>query len=362
MAFISNTGLENLKKYKYVSGGYSYLDNKINPFWIFVSELYPTWLAPNLITFIGFITMILACIFQVFADMTLTQEIPTWTFYFMAFAIFAYQTLDATDGKQARRTQSSSPLGQLFDHGCDSFIMQFFIIGAAQATLMDRDTLFYFQFFCQIGLWAINQKEYYTGVLHTHLANFGVTELELVAISVQLFSAIFGQSAWHNKIFGFNLYKIVTTTILGAAIISDIFLFFSNIFKSQKPLRVFSEWIPLFLFWTLQFVWFSSPIYSQLAGPLLINFGIILSSIVCKTIVCSTTKDQTPLFHLEMLPFIIISLLTFFIPFSLEHLKILFWIQFISTIVLTLLFIKNVINQITTYLNISCFTIKKKEN
>lgn len=41
MSFISNNGLENLKKYKYVSGGYSYLDNKINPFWVFVSELYP---------------------------------------------------------------------------------------------------------------------------------------------------------------------------------------------------------------------------------------------------------------------------------------------------------------------------------
>lgn len=31
------------------------------------------------------------------------------------------QTLDAIDGKQARRTNTSSPLGQLFDHGCDSF-------------------------------------------------------------------------------------------------------------------------------------------------------------------------------------------------------------------------------------------------
>lgn len=28
-----------------------------------------------------------------------------------------WQTLDALDGKQARRTGSSSPLGQLFDHG-----------------------------------------------------------------------------------------------------------------------------------------------------------------------------------------------------------------------------------------------------
>jgi phosphatidylglycerophosphate synthase len=33
--------------------------------------------------------------------------------------LFIYQTLDAIDGKQARRTKSNSPLGELFDHGCD---------------------------------------------------------------------------------------------------------------------------------------------------------------------------------------------------------------------------------------------------
>lgn len=30
------------------------------------------------------------------------------------------QTLDALDGKQARRTGSSSSFGELFDHGCDA--------------------------------------------------------------------------------------------------------------------------------------------------------------------------------------------------------------------------------------------------
>lgn len=28
--------------------------------------------------------------------------------------------MDAIDGKQARRTGTSSPLGELFDHGCDA--------------------------------------------------------------------------------------------------------------------------------------------------------------------------------------------------------------------------------------------------
>jgi phosphatidylglycerophosphate synthase len=34
------------------------------------------------------------------------------------------QTFDAVDGKQARRTNSSSPLGELFDHGISkSFLL-----------------------------------------------------------------------------------------------------------------------------------------------------------------------------------------------------------------------------------------------
>lgn len=30
------------------------------------------------------------------------------------------QTMDNADGKQARRTGTSSPMGELFDHGCDA--------------------------------------------------------------------------------------------------------------------------------------------------------------------------------------------------------------------------------------------------
>lgn len=54
--------------------------------------------------------------------------VPTVTLFGLDMYIWIYavdygcaQTLDAVDGKQARRTNSSSPLGQLFDHGCDSF-------------------------------------------------------------------------------------------------------------------------------------------------------------------------------------------------------------------------------------------------
>lgn len=41
----------------------------------------------------------------------------TRSYQFAAAMIFTYQTMDNLDGKQARRTGSSSALGEVFDHG-----------------------------------------------------------------------------------------------------------------------------------------------------------------------------------------------------------------------------------------------------
>jgi phosphatidylglycerophosphate synthase len=65
--------------------------------------------------------MIVSCFVSMCYDTTLMEDIPQWTFLLYAISIFVYQTLDAIDGKQARRTKSSSPLGQLFDHGICSY-------------------------------------------------------------------------------------------------------------------------------------------------------------------------------------------------------------------------------------------------
>lgn len=39
--FISKEGLKELDNYKYVGGSYSWLDNKLNPYWTKLSELLP---------------------------------------------------------------------------------------------------------------------------------------------------------------------------------------------------------------------------------------------------------------------------------------------------------------------------------
>ena len=39
----------------------------------------------------------------------------------VSLLLFLSHTLDGIDGKQARRTGNGTPLGELFDHGCDSW-------------------------------------------------------------------------------------------------------------------------------------------------------------------------------------------------------------------------------------------------
>lgn len=55
MGYITKQGLENLKLYKYMSGGYSWLDNIMNYWWEFTLNLIPMNMAPNLITLVGLI-------------------------------------------------------------------------------------------------------------------------------------------------------------------------------------------------------------------------------------------------------------------------------------------------------------------
>ena len=53
------------------------------------------------------------------------KELPSWFFILNAFCYFMYRMFDELDGKQARKTGNSSPLGLLFDHGCDAFSIGF---------------------------------------------------------------------------------------------------------------------------------------------------------------------------------------------------------------------------------------------
>ena len=119
---LSDAGLVHIALHKYKSGTYTPLDNAMNGFWLACAERLPLWIAPNMVTLIGLLFNVLAYVRVVRHQGGGLMEgpLPPWVNAACAACLFLYQTLDAMDGKHARRTGNSSPLGQLFDHGCDA--------------------------------------------------------------------------------------------------------------------------------------------------------------------------------------------------------------------------------------------------
>ena len=77
-------------------------------------------MAPNAITLSGFGFVIINILTMLYYTPNLDQDCPRWVYASWSIGLFLYQTFDAIDGTQARRTRQSGPLGELFDHGVDA--------------------------------------------------------------------------------------------------------------------------------------------------------------------------------------------------------------------------------------------------
>lgn len=176
---ISLHGLHFIANHKYRPSEYTHLDNLLNPMWTYLTELLPLWLAPNTVTSIGGLHCGLAYALLWRHAPDFDEDPPDWVVFLAGWCIVAYYTLDCMDGKQARRTGSSSPLGQLFDHGFDCICTLFFI-STVGSYLMIGGTywIVIFQTTLQLAFFMAQWEEYHTHVL-PHCAGkwCGVTEV-----------------------------------------------------------------------------------------------------------------------------------------------------------------------------------------
>jgi len=100
---------------------------------------------------IGFMVLLGSYVLMMCYDITFQKELPRWVFLLAALSLFIYQTLDAVDGKQARKTGSSSPMGQLFDHGCDSLVLTIMILQSSEATRMGKIDIYAISFLANVS-------------------------------------------------------------------------------------------------------------------------------------------------------------------------------------------------------------------
>ena len=129
--YITQEALVGFDTYRYSCQDTNPLSKYIlHPFWNKAVLICPKWVAPNLLTFIGFLCCFVHYLLPAFYDYDFTAStkgslyhVPSFVWFMSGILLFLSHTLDGIDGKQARRTGTSSPVGEMFDHGCDGWSM-----------------------------------------------------------------------------------------------------------------------------------------------------------------------------------------------------------------------------------------------
>uniref|UniRef100_A0A8R1XX12 CDP-alcohol phosphatidyltransferase n=1 Tax=Onchocerca volvulus TaxID=6282 RepID=A0A8R1XX12_ONCVO len=236
--------MERLREHKYSAVDISWLDEYcMKRFWEYVVQFYPIWIAPNVITMLGlFINLLTVLILACFSyDAKIAAS--SWAYFQAALGMFLYQTLDATDGKQARRTGTSSPLGELFDHGCDAMSQVLVTLNICYAMLLgqERYVVLFVTVSSVVLFYCAHWSTYCTGRLKFAkqvlififgvfgelpqvifcFYRFDVTEAQMTILVILLITSIFGTGFWTEQLVHISL-KYVAIFISFLMCISQI--------------------------------------------------------------------------------------------------------------------------------------------
>jgi len=210
---LTDRELRKLKEHQYSSACASLLDPPMQKYWNWLVTLCPLWVAPNLITIVGLVINIATSAVLMLCCPTVTERAPWWATFSAGIGLFVYQSLDAIDGKQARRTNTACPLGELFDHGCDSLSTVFVSLASCCALRMgEHPAWLLFQCITASSLfYCAHWQTYVTGTLH--FGYIDVTEGQLVVVGVMLVSALedlMDIDVWTSSVYFFSVNQLVT--------------------------------------------------------------------------------------------------------------------------------------------------------
>uniref|UniRef100_A0A1I8PM53 diacylglycerol cholinephosphotransferase n=1 Tax=Stomoxys calcitrans TaxID=35570 RepID=A0A1I8PM53_STOCA len=295
--------LKKLSEHKYNCTNSSLLDPWLQPWWNWLVSKTPLWLAPNLITIVGLVVNIITTLILVAHAPEGTAPPPRWTCLLCALGLFIYQSLDSIDGKQARRTNTSSPLGELFDHGCDSISTVFVALSACiSCQLGHYPNWLFFQCFCAIGLfYCAHWQTYVSGTLR--FGKIDVTEAQFTIMGIHMISFFFGPEIWMTKIFGnLELWSTLCLMTLVCGLWSLRYIFSvilaGGVGKNGSTVAgtsVLSPSIPLTLVVLPAFIIAQkSPenIFTEHSSLYIVAFGMVAAKVTNKLVIAHMTKAE----------------------------------------------------------------------
>ncbi|KAI0020642.1 CDP-alcohol phosphatidyltransferase-domain-containing protein [Xylariomycetidae sp. FL0641] len=329
MVYVREKYLPNLKEYKYSSVDHSLTSKYIlKPFYTnVVIKCFPMSMAPNLITLSGFMFIIANFFTLLWYNPNLDQNCPPWVYYSWAAGLFLYQTFDAVDGSQARRTHQSGPLGELFDHGVDALNTSLEVLLFAGSQNMGQSwytvaTLFASLLTFYVQTW----DEYHTKTLTLGIVNGPVEGVLILVFVYALTGYMGGASFWQQSMLGalgvpktlgipdslYNLsftqwYMVQGTIVLVFNTVESA----RNVIKARRArgdrsrgalkglLPFFGTWILIVTYLYLQPV-----IRTQHLVPFVLFAGIVNAYSVGQMITAHLVKMRFPYWNVLVLPLI----------------------------------------------------------
>ncbi|KAJ4421004.1 hypothetical protein N0V85_000349 [Neurospora sp. IMI 360204] len=385
---VSDDALIHLKTYKYSAVDNSPVSNYIlKPYWNAFVEFLPLWVAPNMVTLIGF-SFIVANVGLLLIFMPdLVGPGPSWLYFSFAFGLFAYQTMDNVDGKQARRTGTSSGLGELFDHGIDSLNCTLASLLETAAMGLGTTKAGVFTALCPcLPMWFSTWETYHTHTLYLGYIN-GPTEGILIACLLMAISGWYGPEIWSERLAdNLHLFSFLglNEENLGDTSFQDIWVYFligamfvhipfciinvvnARLSRNEPLLPVFLEWTPMVVFTLSVGAWLYSPYSTLMDENHLVLFCVTMSFVfgrmTTKMILAHLTKQPFPYWTVMLWPLVggafIGNLPRFGLPAvtaQFEHLYL--WAYLVFAFVVYSRWAWLVTTSICDFLGINCLTI-----
>jgi len=364
---LTESGLDALKNHQFKAGNYTVVDNFLNKYlWTPAVEFLPMSMAPNLVTLVGLFFVLSAFSIQTYysTDLGEKDRPPGWVNIICGVHMFIYQTLDCIDGKQARRTGSSSPLGQLFDHGVDAVA----VTPSCMMTFCAMGTGFnmksaYALLFTQLSFWSAQWAEYYTHRLDHSQGGIGTTEAQLLSIGICISAGIFG-----TEIFQTPIPEIIP----GVTRVADVFCLFGIVVAFSIAVSAavtvtttstgdrFTAWvqtIPIFILVIIGPAWQCMPVkYPYLVVG---TCGLVFCHLTMWMVLCSMTQMHYPTYPTIIIPMPILFALKYTETLS-EYSDLLLAMYFSYALHKTYKFLVYTEREITSFLKIDTFTIPHK--
>jgi phosphatidylglycerophosphate synthase len=179
-------------------------------------ELVPAGVSANLLTLAGSASQLAVFAFVSWRAAFPSPHASPMMHLVPALGLFVYVLLDNADGMQARRTNTSSPLGEFVDHWLDNFATFMIPLGIAMMMGVGDAAFLPLVFVAGTASWAAYWEQRASGV--QRFAAIGEMEGNLLAISCYVLTAIFGPALWEASVASIRVaWLVIGVTLFGFA-------------------------------------------------------------------------------------------------------------------------------------------------